>query len=42
VIVRMISYIVGFTVLHNFSSISMIIYSMLVMTGHVKEIRHIY
>jgi len=32
--------LVRFTALHNFSSISMIISSMLVMIGRVKEIRH--
>ena len=33
---------IGLNVLHSFISISMIICSMLVMTGHVRKIRRIY
>jgi hypothetical protein len=41
-ILRMISYIRRVEVLCSFSSISMVISNMLVMIGHVREIRHMY
>jgi len=41
-ILRMISYICSLNVLCSFTIISVIISSMLVMIGHVREIRHMY